>query len=518
MSRSQAFLLWLENKSDWLNPIVVKEVRQLVRGREFNYSFSASLMLALAIAFFGAADALTGHGGSGRQTFAALMGCLALLGLAVVPIGAFSALRNERLEQTLELITLTALSPRRIVIGKLLAQAVKLATFFAAMAPFIAMCFLLGGIDFVTILISLFVLFVSSLWISAACLFLSTLLKSRAMSGFVFGGVGIVLFLVLGMGRSFYYISRYGPFGGGPFSGSAGSQTWWALTIATTFCVASMINLVLLAENRLSLATENRVTPLRVGFLVQFLLIAAWTLSFIHEPRTVSAAIAALGIFGGLHLAVVATFTVTEDLVLSRRALLGTTPSSPWRWFLALFRPGGGRGAAYVVVQMAILIAAAYPLIAAAAAAASHPSWMRLRWFLAICGYICFFTGVPALALRLLRPASNAALSLRVAILVLLSASLILPDIVHYVLWQPNVLDLGYSGRHLINPVRTLANWRTVELRQWFSIPFALGLTGLLAYLALMILGRRMSAQPAQIDAGRSTAAAREPGSASITY
>ena len=59
------------------------------------------------------------------------MGCLAFLGLVVVPLGAFSALRNERLEQTLELITLTALSPRRVVIGKLLAQGVKLATLFA---------------------------------------------------------------------------------------------------------------------------------------------------------------------------------------------------------------------------------------------------------------------------------------------------------------------------------------------------------------------------------------------------
>ncbi len=85
------------------------------------------------------------------------MACLAFLGLAVVPLGAFSALRNERMEQTFELITLTALSSRRVVIGKLMAQGVKLATLFAAMAPFIAMSFLLGGIDFVTILISLVV-------------------------------------------------------------------------------------------------------------------------------------------------------------------------------------------------------------------------------------------------------------------------------------------------------------------------------------------------------------------------
>jgi hypothetical protein len=157
VSRPQAFLDWLEGASDRLSPIVVKEVRQLARGREFLYSFHVALLVGVAVAFFGAADALTGGGTSGRWTFAALTGALALLGFVVVPLGAFNALRNERLEQTLELITLTALSPRRVVIGKLLAQSVKLATFFAGLAPFVAMSFLLGGVDFATILVSLLV-------------------------------------------------------------------------------------------------------------------------------------------------------------------------------------------------------------------------------------------------------------------------------------------------------------------------------------------------------------------------
>ena len=155
MSRSEALLAWLDRASDWLSPIVVKEVRQIVRGREFMSSFGSCLFAGLLVAFFGAGDALTGEGTSGRWTFMSLMTCLTILGLAVVPLGAFSALRNERMEQTLELITLTALSPRRVVIGKLLAQGVKLATLFAAVAPFIAMSFLLGGVDFVTILIAL---------------------------------------------------------------------------------------------------------------------------------------------------------------------------------------------------------------------------------------------------------------------------------------------------------------------------------------------------------------------------
>ena len=35
MSTAHALLGWLESRSDWLSPLVVKEVRQVVRGREF---------------------------------------------------------------------------------------------------------------------------------------------------------------------------------------------------------------------------------------------------------------------------------------------------------------------------------------------------------------------------------------------------------------------------------------------------------------------------------------------------
>jgi hypothetical protein len=509
MSRPVALLGWLKDTSDRLSPIVVKEVRQVVRGQEFTFSFSACLLAGLAVAFFGATNALQGSGTSGNGTFIALISCLTFLGLVVVPFGAFNALRNERMEQTLELITLTALSPRRVVIGKLLAQGVKLATLFAAMAPFIAMSFLLGGIDFVTILVSLLVLFMWSLWASAAFLFLSCLLKSRAMSGLIFGAAGIVLFVVFNLGRYLYFMLTVGA-GAGAVSfsgGGVGGWPWLALVIMATFCLASMINLVLLAENRLSLPTEDRVTPLRIGFLAQFLLIAGWTLSFVHaSPPEVRSAIGALGIFGGLHLAVVALFAVTESLVVSRRVRLRMAPSSPWRWLLAMFRPGGGRGALYVLVQMAVLLLVAWRL---------DPSGSNLRWFLAMCGYICFFTGVPTVVVRSRRPTGAASIQLRVAVLLLLPISLLLPDIIYYVVWQPEVIDLTFGARHLFNPFRTLANWSFVESLGWFSAPLSMGLTGLLSYLALIHLGTTVNVQPAPDSYGStSQEATGEAGSA----
>ena len=514
MSRFRALLDWLANTSDWLSPLVVKEVRQAVRGRELHYSFGLCLVVGLAVAFFGTADALTGNGTSGRWTFGALIGCLTFLGLVVVPLGTFGALRNERLEQTLELITLTALSPRRVVIGKLLAQGVKLATLFAGLAPFIAMSFLLGGIDFGTILLWLPVLFLWSMWACAACLFLSSLFTKRVMSGAVLGGVAIVMFLfllVFGLPRVIFLLMSRGAFAGGTvFSFGVGAGSWWGLAIATTAGLATMANLVLLAENRLSLPTEDRVTALRVGFLGQFLLITAWTLSFLNEPASVKwSAGQALGVLGGLHLAVVAMFTVTEDLVVPRRVLLRMRTPSPYGRLLAIFRPGGGHGAIYVLAQMALFLAAMWSL---------RPTSVSFRWSLAVCGYICLFTGLPAAAFRFMRPARAASFQLRVAVLVLLSISLVLPDVLFYVLWQPAVFDLRYAGRHLLNPVRTLTNWAVVETNHSFAIPLAAGLAGLLAYLALIHLGMRMTVQPDPIEPLGSASAAVEPGSANISY
>ncbi len=472
---------WLENRSDWLSPIVVKEVRQVVRGREFNYSFGISLVAGLAVAFFGSADALTGSGTSGNATFMALMGCLTLLGLAVVPLGAFNALRNERMEQTLELITLTALSPRRVVIGKLLAQGVKLGTLFAAIAPFIAMSFLLGGIDFVTILVSLLVLFMWSLWASAAGLFLSSLLKSRAMSALVYGAVGIGIFFVMGAARMLYF-SLFRGFPGGvgvvPFfiaPGAMGTQAWWALAVMTTFWMVSITNLVFLAENRLALPTENKVTSLRVGFLVQFLLIAGWMLTFIDDPANVrSSAIKAFGVLGGLHLAIVAMFTVTEDLALPRRTLLQIASSPRWRWLLALFRPGRWARRGLCAGTDGHPIGHGRPVRGVSSGRSMAAGDMRV--------HLLFFGRSRRWCCRALKPLGVRTLYVRVAVLVLLPASMLLPDLVYYVLWRPEVLDLTYSARHLLNPIRTLSNWDVVETRHWHAVPSLLGFVGLLSY------------------------------------
>lgn len=501
---------WLDDKSDWLSPLVVKEVRQVVRGREFSLSFGASLVAGLIVAFLGATDALAG-GTAGRWTFVALMAFLAFLGFAVVPLGAFNALRRERIEQTFDLITLTALSSRRVVVGKLMAQAVRLTTLFAAMAPFVAMSFLLGGIDFVTIAISLVVLFMASLWVCALCVFLSALARSRALSSVIFVAVGLGMLFVTGIaGSAFRAFSMgvfFGPLGGPSLTTS---QLAWTLAIVTTMWLVTLVNLLLLAVNRLSLPTEDSVTFLRIGFLAQLLLMAGWALSFLSEPaRTPENVGIALAVFGGLHLMMVAVFATTEIPTVPRRALLRMKAPTFQGWLVKVFGPGGSRGPGNVILQLAVLMTALsfFPLD-------SDERHLTLATY----GYLCFFVGVPTLLFRALLPRYATPLRLRVAILVVLAIATAVPDLLYYLVLQPEVLDLRYDFRHLISPFQTMANWSLVERNGWTSYPFAIGLIGVVAMIVLMPTNMRLAAQDASTDPHRPAPAAGDAGRADFSY
>jgi len=498
MSAAARVLSWLDRRSDDVSPLVVKEARQVVRSREFLLSFSASLLAGMAVAFGGATAALSGSTTSGRGTFAALMGCLGFLGLFVVPIGAFNTLRNERMEQTLELITLTSLTPRRVVIGKLLSQSVKLLTLFAAFAPFIAMSFLLGGIDLTTILTSLTLLYMASVWVGALCLFLSTLFKSRAGSGLVFGVVALFAIVLLPIGLSVFRAAVFGVAAPTMFGSGFGSAAMFKeLTVLGTFWVTTLVNFVLLAKHRLSLATEDGVTPLRIGFFAQFLLTVWWALVSLFSTYR-SATVETMTALGAIHLAIVAVFIVTEEMSVPRRVLHRLTMESGIRRLLALFSPGAGRGAAYVAAQMVVLMAVI--VIARSLTGGLHPPAAGLRRILAACGYICFFTAVPVVVFRRVAPSRISPFKLRAAVLCAVAAALVLPDILHYLIFRPDVLDLSYSARHLINPFRTLAHWAEVEARGWTVMPLVIGVTGLLAYIRLFILGARATAQAAFAD------------------
>jgi hypothetical protein len=364
-----------------------------------------------------------------------------------------------------------------------------------------AMSFLLGGIDLFTILLSLVMLFLWSLWACAVCLFLSSAVKSRAMSGAMLAimGLGYLVLLLSGGAGGIYYLIRYGPgyspYGGGPgiglwgaFFGGAGSDMWLGIAATISVCLVTMANLVLLAENCLALEDEDRTFALRVGLFVQYLMIIGWTmLPPLVSPgaglSTTNSFYAMAGICC-VQLLIQAMFMTSQDLTLSRRTRLRDKPTKWFSWLTIIFRPGGGRAIAYLLAQMGVLIFMAI---------FTAPSMNDLRWAIAFCGYIALFTGLPIYAFRLIAPKKATSMRLRIAMLLTFLAALVLPEIAHYFVYsgvyEPNPL------RRLLNPVFTLGDWEAINVnRQMLVIGF--GGVGFLSYVRLMMMSRQANKQP----------------------
>jgi hypothetical protein len=348
------------------------------------------------------------------------------------------------------------------------------------LAPFITISFLLGGIDLQTILVSMAVLFMWSMWVCAACLFLSSASKSRAMSAVAFIGLGLAVIYVLGSASSMIMVLLFGgPAAGSPFGVS---EVGWTLAASTAICFVSMVNLVLLAENRLSLAIEDRSTALRVGFFVQYLLILTCLVAPLLASAavyTASNAIEGLIVLGGIHLSVTAIFAITEDLVLSRRVFRRVQKSLTKPW--AIFRPGGGRGALWILTQMIILLGIGFFI----------GTDQEFRWLLALCGYICFFSGVPTAILRHMFKNGIRTAYVRAGILLFFPIVGISADLFQYFLAPGRIFDGTFSVYHVLNPFRALANWKYIEGQGWQWGPLIMGLAGLIAYLDLYRMGWR---------------------------
>ena len=115
MSVSSAVFPRLERLGDRFNPIVVKEVRQALKSRQFAVTFLLLLLAAWAGSIFGVSflGESIDYGSSAVTFYAGFLFALCVATLVIVPFSTFRSIIEERTETTLELLQITALSPRR---------------------------------------------------------------------------------------------------------------------------------------------------------------------------------------------------------------------------------------------------------------------------------------------------------------------------------------------------------------------------------------------------------------------
>ncbi len=182
---------WFANLDDRLNPILVKEIRQSLRGRSALLVIGAALLVQLLSLYLFAVNMNDKEPGAG---FFKVILAVFIFGSFILIAVFCQRFSLEKRESDLDLACITTLSPSQIVIGKFVSALVMELMLFSLCLPFMVMSYYLGGIDLSSILLRSAVLLSAIL----PCIMLGLLIGAGGKKG------SVVLFVIL-----FFFLYGY---------------------------------------------------------------------------------------------------------------------------------------------------------------------------------------------------------------------------------------------------------------------------------------------------------------------
>ncbi len=339
--------------SDRVNPVLVREAQQAMKGR----AFAVALTLALAAIVIVALSTASSHGATRRDGWKGFLLGLQVLCpvvLLIVPVQALVSMRAEVGGGTIDHLLLTRLTPGAVVRGKLAGAVVLSLLFFSLFGPLLGLTYLLRGVDVPTIAATLFIAFVWSVGASIFGIALGALGRwpwARVLTLLV-GVVGLTIgtvmvtfglpFLLPAMMLAFRATDA-GPWG----------LVAWVIPVLVTVPL-----LYLTACASLAHPYENRSTPFRLYALSGVALMLLWVacrnegllapagMSLHRAAEAVPVASILLGLFSFPFW----LFAATEEDRLSPRVRT-QVPKNPVLAVLSIpFLPGGARGLLFTVI------------------------------------------------------------------------------------------------------------------------------------------------------------------------
>ncbi len=351
---------WFERVSDWANPILVKEARQSLKSRQFVITFllllAASWLLSVFLMLI-SKDSLE-YGAMGGTFFMSYYIVLSVAIFLIVPFGAYRSLLTERDQNTFDMLSITTLTPRQIVWGKLWSALLQTFIYYSAIAPFIAFASLLQGFDFTVATFMLAVSVLLSLGVSMLSLMLSTLGRQRQwqtlMSLIVLAVLVIFLSYMIGMAVAL-------PTFGGM---TVDADFWWALAFSVIGGCSYFVLCRQITTAQLTFASANHSTGIRATCTAQFLLlwgsVFAYTLftgvGWSHDE------VFMLAVVSIVHFTVFGLFFATESDFLSRRIRRDLPRSGLVRLLITAYMPGGSRGLMYLLAHLSAVWLLAFAL------------------------------------------------------------------------------------------------------------------------------------------------------------
>ena len=356
---------WVDRVADWCNPILIKEVRQSLKSRQFVVTFFLLVAGAWLTAVFGLLmwGERIEYEAAGRDFFFYFYIALAIATLIIVPFNAYLSLKSERDFLTYEVLSVTTLQPGQIVNGKLLAAMVQLFIYYSAITPFIAFASTMQGFDTALAAYLLVLSFLVSLCLCCISVTASTLTNNRSQQaalavGLLMGVIGAMW----GMAILAYTATYFAPL---PFDNA---EFWLGNGLFLVVATSYFILLRQIAIAQLTFETDNRSTAIRVTMTAQFLLF--WIVTFVVYAtvdlgRIDQEMFFAYVIMSCVHWGIFGLVMTAEPDALSRRIRRHIGGSGVWRLIKTPFMPGGARG--YILLLMNVLLIFAFYLIGVAA-------------------------------------------------------------------------------------------------------------------------------------------------------
>ncbi|MBN2841813.1 MAG: hypothetical protein JXM68_01915, partial [Sedimentisphaerales bacterium] len=139
------------------NPVVVRELRQTVKGNIVTLAMNfilAILLIIVALTFAGNENISSGYTNSslGRDLFGGLLIFLMIVIWGVMPLSVYFKFSKERDPDDPDLMFITNMSAGQILLGKYYAAATQIGLYFCSFLPFLLICYMFKGIDVLTML------------------------------------------------------------------------------------------------------------------------------------------------------------------------------------------------------------------------------------------------------------------------------------------------------------------------------------------------------------------------------
>ncbi len=334
--------------SDWINPILVKETRQALKSKQFSWTLLLLTIVVLAwsiLAIVGMIPSIY-YNSNGAGMLIGYVIILIVPALIVIPQSAFRSMASELEDGTFETLSLSTLSPRHILVGKLSVAALQLVVYLSVIAPCIALTYLLRGVTLEVIAMTILVITSCSLALSVIAISVAAFSQTRMQQVF------FSIVLLAGQVLSAFWTG--GVLIGIVNSGVYGLVGWIIFGVFLLALVLYGWLLLRCGACAIGVSSENRSTPIRIPLLVIGLVMSTMSGFMIasYGASTFMQQIIAVAVnFLFIHWGIAGSIMMGERGTIPARARRSLPSSLLGRVFLTWLNPGAGPGYIFILLS-----------------------------------------------------------------------------------------------------------------------------------------------------------------------